>query len=175
MSPSRPRGPGWSQRTGDCITRSTTSRTGPVMILYGNDKQERPYFAHHKAAAGTASAPSPLPARRRSSHFRFGGRAGPALWEGGVPVRFRRPARALYICRAAPGGGPDPHGVRPGSGGRSGAPWCGDIRPGTRRPGGNIGHKCGAFVPRRAELNEPGGRSRGRCGQHGGGCVGGQR
>ena len=89
-------------------------------------------------------------------------------------MQFRRAARALYICGPAAGGWPHPHGVRAGGGGRGGAPWGRDIRPGARRSGGNIGHKHRVIGQGRAGLNGPRGRSRRRHCQHGGGCAGGQ-
>jgi hypothetical protein len=156
--------------------RSTVHTTRCAMILYGNNRQEKgPGSVDHQATAGSAPAPGPLAPRRRGADLGGSSGARSALWEGGVPVQRRRAARSLYICRPAQDRWPYPDGLRAGGSCRSRESRGGRLGPGAGSPGGDLGHKHRALVPRSAELSATGHRGRSGCGQHGHRCLGGRR
>ena len=144
---------------------------GSVMILYSNDRQERPCFDDHPAAAGPAPAPGPFacPMSRRSSPVRWSSRAGAAGKEGCrcasgdlhgpytyvVLPRAAGRTRTVYVPAAAA------EAVRRGRGSPSG---CARLWRRSRR-------SMSSFCPEASCAEWPRGRSRCRRCQHGGGVL----
>ena len=168
-------GPGGVGRVGGRVGPSTTCAREAGMILYSNDRQDGCGSMTTRQLAGPPPAAGSVAARRGGADLGFGGRAGPALRQGGMSMLDGRPARSLHLCGAAPDGGPHPHGVRAGRGGRGGSRRGDRLAPGAPGVGGDLGHQRGAVVPGRAALSELGGRGGGGGGQHGGLGVGGRQ
>src|SRR4029453_1750237 len=124
------------------------------LVLCANGTQDRePGWVDGAAATGAASAVGLGPDRSASGAARHAAQPGTAMWEGELPVRGRRVARALHVCERPAAGRAAAQGLRAGGiagGGEREGGRGGRVRGGAGRdhrdqcrvaggPGGGLG------------------------------------